>query len=432
MRRRPVGPKPLISEGVSSDVVRQCQICHSPNLEKILFLGYLPLVNTLDRIGELPHEEPYYPALLLFCPMCHLAQLGLIIDPTIVFPKEYPYTSGTTKILRDNFVELSRECRSLIILRKDDLLIDIGSNDGTLLSNFVSSNRVYGITPENIGYSAIERGIPTCIAYFNTKVTEQILDQNGPAKVITATNVLAHIDHVHDVIRNILKILDRDGAFISESHYFPSLIQTLQYDAIYHEHLRYYSLTSLKHLFDQHGLEIFHAKRIPTHGGSIRVYAARKGMYPVQDGVLRIFEDEKEQISKKEIFMDFKNNVLLSKLELQSLLLHLKRRKKRIVGIGAPSRATTLINYVGLDEEILDYVVEIKGSNKIGHYVPGTLIPIVEETRIYTDQPDYALLLSWHIAEELAPKIKGQGFKGDYIIPLPCPRILENAKVKSI
>lgn len=413
----------------SSTVVRQCQSCSSQNLEEILFLGYLPLVNTMPRIGEPPRAEPQYPAQLLSCPQCHLVQMGLVIDPKIVFPKDYPYTSGTTKILRDNFAELCRECRSLLDLQKDDLLIDIGSNDGTLLSNFLLFNKVCGITPENAGYSAIQQGIPTMISYFDDHVTHQILKEKGQAKVMTATNVLAHMDHIHDVMRNVLKLLCPDGVFISESHYFPSLVQTLQYDTIYHEHVRYYSLSSLKYLFNQHGLEIFYAKKIPTHGGSIRIYAARKGIYQVREDVAQILENEERTILKNNFLDDFKNKVALSKLELCSLFLNLKRQGKRIAGIGAPSRATTLINYTGLSAEVVEYVVEIKGSKKIGYNIPGTLIPILGEEKLYADQPDYAVVFSWHIAEELAPKIKENGYRGDYIIPLPNPQIIENSKV---
>ena len=172
-------------------------------------------------------------------------------------------------------------------------------------------------------------------------------------------------------------------------------------------------------------MEIIHAKEIPTHGGSIRVYASRKDTYQVRDSVNKILKWEKKEIINKNSLMKFKDKVVISKLELHSLLLNIKRSGKKIYGVGAPSRASTLINYVGIDDGIMEHVMEIKGSHKIGKYMPGTLIPVVEESKLYEDQPDYALLLSWHIAEELAPKIKEKGFKGDFIVPLPRPRILK-------
>lgn len=407
----------------TSIVVEKCQICENPNLESILFLGYLPPVNQMNTIGSKPKEQPSYPAELLYCSHCHLTQLGLVVDPTVIFPKEYPYTSGTTKILRDNFAELAKECGKLLDLKSNDLVVDIGSNDGTLLSNFKDRYKVLGITPENIGKLAIEKGIPTVLDYFRSEVVTKVKKQYGKAKLITAANVFAHIENVNEVLENIKDLLKSDGIFISESHYLYSLIKTVQYDTIYHEHLRYYSLTTLKYLLNMQGLEVFYAKQIPTHGGSIRVFAAKKGLYPIQPAVKKILEKEKPLVVGKKSLLRFKDKVILSKLELHSLLFNLKRRGKKIVGISAPSRASTLINYVGLDDGILDSVLEIKGSYKIGNYIPGTLIPIEEESKLYIDQPDYALLLSWHIAEELIPKLKQRGFKGKFIIPLPKPRL---------
>ena len=409
----------------TSKVVEKCQVCGNEKLEPILFLGYLPPVNQMHKVGEKPHEQPSYPAQVLYCEKCHLVQLGLIVNPKILFPPEYPYTSSTTKILRENFAELYKECRNIIDLGKEDLIIDIGSNDGNLLSNFKDNHKVLGITPEEIGKIAIEGGIPTIIDYFNKDVVEKVKKEYGKAKVITATNVFAHIDNVNEIVKLILELLEDDGVFISESHYLLSLIKTLQYDTIYHEHLRYYSLHSLKYLLERHGLELIHTKEIPTHGGSIRVYAARKDTYQIRDSVNKILKLEKKEIINKNSLMNFKDKVVISKLELHSLLLNIKRSGKKIYGVGAPSRASTLINYVGIDDGIMEHVMEIKGSHKIGKYMPGTLIPVVEESKLYEDQPDYALLLSWHIAEELAPKIKEKGFKGDFIVPLPRPRILK-------
>lgn len=407
----------------SSRVVSKCQICEFPKLQSILFLGYLPPVNLMENIGTQPHEQPSYPAELLYCSNCHLAQLGLIVDPHILFPKEYPYTTGTTKILRENFAQLSIECQTIVNLNKDDLVLDIGSNDGTLLSNFTQISRVLGITPENIGKLAIEKGIPTILSYFTYDVVQKILKGYGKAKVITATNVFAHIENIHEVLENILKILDEDGVFISESHYLLSLVKTLQYDTIYHEHLRYYSLSSLKYLFDMHGLTIIHAKKISTHGGSIRVYATHSKKRSARASVERILQQEELFHSMPGTWEKFKKRVLESKLKLLDTLWKIKRQNHSIYGISAPSRASTLINYVGIDDGTLDAVVEIKGSYKIGKYVPGTFIPILDESVLFEKQPEYALILSWHIAKELIPKLSQKGYKGNFIVPLPSPRI---------
>jgi len=406
----------------SSIVVERCQVCDSPALESILFIGYLPPVNAMPTIGSRPAEQPAYPAELLHCKQCQLVQIGLIVDPGILFPPTYPYTSGTTKLLRDNFTELSEEVTNRYPLKRSELIVDIGSNDGTLLSNFSQKARIFGIEPTNAGKLALERGIPTLISFFNRGAVERTLAEQGKAKIVTATNVFAHIEDIHEIVDCIDGLLLEDGIFISESHYLLSLIETLQYDTIYHEHLRYYSVTALRHLLEMHGFEIIHAKRIPTHGGSIRIYAARKGHYPVEGSLSQLLDNEKRRITE-ETLTQFARAVAQSKLDLLALLRDIKVAGARIYGIGAPSRASTLINYVGLDNGILVCVLEIKGSYKIGKYIPGTIIPVAEEERLFLDQPEYALLLSWHIADELIPKLTSRGFKGRYIVPLPTPRV---------
>jgi C-methyltransferase-like protein/methyltransferase family protein/putative zinc binding protein len=408
----------------NSKEVTECMVCRSKDLRPVLFLGFLPPVNLMQKAGQALSEQPAYPAELLYCPECSLVQLGLVVSASILFPAEYPYTSSTTRILRENFAELSQEVRSLLSISTRDLAIDIGSNDGNLLSNFKDHMRVLGITPEDIGKIAVQRGIPTLFEYFDKNVIHKVLEGHGKAKIITATNVFAHIDDVHEVVEGITALLMDDGVFISESHYLYDLVDTLQYDAVYHEHLRYYSLRSLQYLLAMHGLEVFHAKGIPTHGGSIRVYAARNGSYPVRDSVQQLLEKEQVLGLDEDKLLEFKKRVLASKLELLAMLRELKNASKTIYGISAPSRASTLVNYVGIDDAMVDYVLEIEGSYKIGNYVPGTRIPIVNEKLLLERQPDYAILFSWHIADELMPKVRDKGFRGKFIVPLPQLRVV--------
>jgi SAM-dependent methyltransferase len=415
--------KELTAGTGSSAVVKNCQICDSSDLDPVLFLGYLPPVNQMWPIGHTPGEQPAYPALWLRCRHCQLVQLGLVVDPQILFPPEYPYSSGTTKILRENFAELCREATPLLGLKPNDLVVDVGSNDGTLLSNFQQAGfRVQGIEPTQMGVRAQERGIPTTISFLTADAAERVRREQGPAQVVTATNVFAHIEDVHSVVANIRRLLADDGTFISESHYLLSLVETLQYDTIYHEHLRYYSLGSVQNLLARHGLEVFYARRIPTHGGSIRIYAAPKGIRPIDPAVAEI--NRQESALSLDALQAFKRRVVRSKLDLYGLLRGIKSEGGRVYGIGAPSRASTLINYVGLDDGILDCVLEIKGSQKIGKYLPGTLIPVVDESRLFENPPDYALLLSWHIADELISKLRDRGYKGRFLVPLPEPRVV--------
>jgi hypothetical protein len=390
----------------------------------VCFVGYLPPVNTMLPIGERPGEELAFPAQVLWCKRCQLVQIGLIVKASILFPPDYAYRSGTTKILCENFAEQYQEASSMLKLGSNDLVVDIGSNDGTLLSNWQKGgHRVHGVEPTLVGNIANARGIPTTIAFFGPESAARVRAQEGPASVVTATNVFAHIDGVHDTVESIRTLLAPTGVFISESHYLMSLLETLQYDTIYHEHLRYYSLHSLKYLLEMYGLEVIHSKKIPTHGGSIRVYSAPKGTHPVRPSVQQILTEETAAGPPEEQLKVFRDRMVKSKLELYSLLNGIKQQGGRVYGIGAPSRASTLINYVGLDEEILDCVLEVSGSLKTGKYIPGTLIPVLEETKLFSDQPEYALLLSWHIADELIPKLKQKGFRGKFIVPLPAPRV---------
>ena len=405
--------------------VECCQICGSEKLDTVLSLGYMPPVNQMVPIGEVPRQQPWFPTNLLHCRVCDLVQLGLAVDPVIIFPPEYPYTSGTTKLLRDNFAELYAESSKLLGLKADDLIVDIGSNDGTLISNFQKGgHRILGIEPTDVSKIANDRGIPTIQRYFGLDTAKEVKAEHGPATVITAANCFAHIEDVHAIVEGIVEMLAPNGTFISESHYLIPLLDTLQYDTVYHEHLRYYSLASLKHLLEMHDLEVFHARPIPSHGGSIRVYAARKGVHPVQVSVRKMLAAEPHGEAMAKRLADFRRDVVLSKLRLMAMLRDLKEKGARIAGISAPSRASTMVNYVGLDEGIIDYVCEIQGSLKIGKCMPGTAIPVVDEAKLFADQPDCAVIFSWHIADELAPKLRAKGFKGQLITPLPVPRVL--------
>jgi C-methyltransferase C-terminal domain/Putative zinc binding domain/Methyltransferase domain len=401
--------------------VECCQVCGHAPLSKVLSLGYMPPVNQMVAVGEVPRQQPWFPTDLMHCAECELVQLGLAVDPVIIFPPEYPYTSGTTKLLRDNFAELYCEASAMLKLAAQDLVIDIGSNDGTLLSNF-KKHRILGIEPTEVGKIADGRGVPTLMRYFAPAVAAEVKREHGPARVVTAANCFAHIEDVHSIVQGILDLLAPDGVFISESHYLIGLLDRLQYDTVYHEHLRYYSLTSLANLLSMHGLEVFHARAIPTHGGSIRVYAARQGAWPVDESVAKMLAAEPRGEAMLARLKRFRNDVMLSKLRLLAMIRELKEQGARICGISAPSRASTLVNYLGLDEAIIDYVCEIAGSLKIGKCMPGTSIPVVEESRLFSDQPDCAVIFSWHIADELAPKLRAKGYRGKLVTPLPVPR----------
>jgi hypothetical protein len=354
-----------------------------------------------------------------------LVQITHVVDPQVLFPPEYPYTSGTTRILRENFANLYAETRALLNLGSDDLVIDIGSNDGTLLSNFTAGgHRVLGIEPSLMAEKANATGIRTMMVFFSAEVARRVLATEGPARLVTATNVFAHIDDVKGTLEGILALIGERGVFVSESHYLFDLVRRVQYDTIYHEHLRYYSLMSLTRLLESAGLTVFRAKRIPTHGGSIRVFAAVKPR-KVEPSVGRLLtKEEKAGITRPDGFRAFVERARQSKLDLYRILRRVNKARARVFGVGAPSRASTLINYVGLDAGLVECVVEVPGSHKIGKYIPGSDIPVDDEVRLFAEQPEYALIFSWHISKEITARLRQRGFRGKFIVPLPRARVL--------
>lgn len=392
----------------------KCQVCDNTNLTRIIDLGYLPPPNDYLPIGKPRIGQLWMPTELMYCDKCELVQLDYIAKAEWVFPPEYPYTSGTTKLLRDNFKDLAKECCSLLPLKHNDLVVDIGSNDGTLLKAFQDYPvQILGIEPTDIADIAMDKGIRTLKAYFNEATANRILSNKlvDKANLITCANCFAHIADVHDVMRGVKTLLADDGVFVTESHYLVDLLKGVQYDTIYHEHLRYYSMNSLHYILDMHGFEIFHYRTIPTHGGSIRVYAARKG----QRQPINIHYGKMNWI---EMLKDFASEVIDSRSNLIHLLTELKLDGKTICGISAPSRAATIVNYCRLDSSLIDRIYEIDGSLKIGKYMPGTTIPVVSEASLIDDAPDHAVLFSHHIADELKDKLRAKGFKGDFIIPI--------------
>ena len=416
----------MIKMSKSSMPITTCQICDSDQLDSVIFLGFHPPVNDFVEIGSTAVEQAAFPLELFRCGHCTLVQIGNDVEPALLFPPDYPYLSGTTTLLRENFKELERDATKRLKLAEGDLIIDFGSNDGTLLENFKNSGyRVLGIEPSKASDVANAKGIETLMRFFGEDAARDIREHYGAAKVLTAANVFAHIRDVHQVVRGVKTVLDVGGVFISENHYFPSLVATCQYDTIYHEHLRYYTVKSLQHLFAMHQMEIFHVNKIPTHGGSIRVYAAREGEREVCDSVGKILQEEDNGgFSNGGALTSFNSQVIQSKLQLMALLATLKKNGARIYGIGAPSRAATLINYCALDDQIIDCIVEISSSKKINKYMPGTRIPVVDENKILEEQPDYALFLSWHLQDELTQKLRQKGFRGKFISPLPTPKVM--------
>jgi len=369
--------------------------------------------------------EATYPLHLCLCTKCGLLQLDYIVPPELVFPKNYPYRTGLTNMLVRNFLSLRDTLMRKGLVKTGELIIDIGSNDGTLLKGFKEAGmRVLGVEPTDSAKAANKAGIPTIQEFLGGKTVANIVKRHGRAKIITATNVFAHINNAPELMKNIKALMDDDAVFVSESQYLMDIVEKLEFDTVYHEHLRFYSLKPLIYFMKSAGCTLFDAERIGAAGGSIRAYA-KKGTHSRSKGMKELLAEEtRAGLHDVNTLRKFADRVTGVKHELLALLLAC-RKKGRIAAIGSPARSNTLLGFCRIDEQLIEYAGEKAGSPKIGLYTPGMHIPVVLEDKLLKEQPPYCLILSWHIGNELVDILRKRGYKGKCIIPLPHPRVVE-------
>lgn len=404
----------------------KCQLCDSTNLHKFLSLGHHPNPDGFLEEKRLREHEIFYPLDVFLCEDCKLVQLQYAPNPSALFTDDFIYTTGSSKELVDNFRSLSEIIINRFKPTENDLIVEIGSNDGTMLLNFVPHKlNILGIDPSRAADLTLKKNIPT-LKYFFNKQTAKILRR---AKIISASNVFAHVRDLDSFMEGIKILLEDAGVFVQESGYVKTMIEHTQYDSIYVEHLRYYSLKSLINLFNKFGMDIFDVEIIPTHGGSIRTYACNKGQFPISENVQRILKDEENfGLYSKEIYDGFAEKVEENGRELRKILFDLKSQGKRIVGIGAPAKGNILLNYCKIGNETIDALLE-RGSLKVGTYSPGMHIPIIDEDILFEENPpEAALLLSWNLEKIIVPKLREKGYKGKIIVPVPKPHVLEYIK----
>jgi SAM-dependent methyltransferase len=403
-------------------------MCRGARLHKFLDLGSTPPADQFLFERQLKDKEESYPLCVVVCDDCGLVQLDYVVPSEILYCNDYPYESSTTSAGRRHWSEFAETVKHMMGLDGKDLVIDVGSNVGVLLQMFKDRGvRVLGVDPAaNIAAIANRNGIETEAAFFNEDVARQIVSSHGHASVITGTNVFAHMDDVHGVMRAVDHLLNDHGVFIVEAPYLIDLLQDFEYDTIYHEHLSYLSLKPLQKFFAGFGMEIFEVQRRDIHGGSFRFFVQRKkGGRPISPVIGELLAaEEKEGIYSHERLKQFSDRVAKNRDDLRTLLLTLKSHGKRIAAVSAPAKGMTLLNYCGLDTTILDFVTE-KAQLKIGRYTPGAHIPVVADDVLYEKQPDYALLLAWNFAEEIMGNLKRFSDNGGkFIIPIPHPKIV--------
>jgi hypothetical protein len=376
--------------------VTECGLCAGRNLELVLSLGSSPV--TCDMAGA---GQEWFPLELLECQDCSLVQLSYIVDRERVFAADYPYSSGNSGQLRAHFAELARSLE----VTGTDLVVDVGANDGTFLNN-LDCLRV-AVDPTDQVHRV--QGAVAWQASFGPEVAREIVREFGHAKYVTAMNVLAHVDNPDEFLQGVEILLADDGFFITENHDLASIVEGGQWDTIYHEHLRYYSRYSAARLLEDHGLRIYSQEPIETHGGSVRTWASKNcrsvmlSIDPLDCNWRRLREDAKR-----------------AKWYLRSFISSANATGDRVAALGATARATTIISYCELTHEDIEAVYEVAGSDKIGRCIPGTKIPVVDESVLFgSDAPDCVVLLSWHLADLIVPKLRANGYRGEIAIPLP-------------
>jgi hypothetical protein len=402
-----------VDHDVPVGYLKRCQITGSEDLHEIIDLGFQPPCDALLETKDQPENK--YSLRLMLCPESGLAQLDYVVDGREIYPPSYPYRSGISKPLAD----YQRAFADGVVERfGKGLVVDIGSNDGTLLTGFKRLGcPVLGVEPTDVAKIAREENsIETLQAFF----TEDLARQIGKAHVITTTNVFAHMAGLGEVMRGICALLDRDGVFITESHYLLDVLQKNQFDTIYHEHIRTYSLKSLVALFKQYGMEVFDVQRAERYGGNIRAYVGWKGVHPVDRRVGDLLHLEYAQaLDMPERWVSFREAVGKVRESFQSFLYSCKRQGKSVAGVSAPGRSAVLLNYCGVDSDLLPYLGELHNSLKLGKYQPGCRIPIVNNERIVREQPDAVVLMAWHYEQPIVERLRREGYRGEIYAPLP-------------
>ena len=384
------------------------------------------MANRFLKKTQLGEPEPKYHLDVYFCPQCFLVQLGEVVSPETLF-KDYVYVSGTSDTLRNHFQGLATQVEEFAKLTRNSLVVDIGSNDGTLLRCFQRiGTRTLGIEPAtNIAKISQEHQIETINDFFSRDLALRI-SKEDKASVVLATNVFAHVDNLVDFVQGVSSLLDDNGVFVIEVPYLADLIERMLFDTIYHEHLSYFGVTPLATLFDEFGMRVVDVKRIDSHGGSIRVYVTKSSSNIARkesvDLILRT--ERKIGLSSLQTFLDFGAQVDVLKSKLLSMLEQFKAEGKRIVGYGAPAKGNTLLNCCNIGRDLLDYIVD-ESPLKHGLYTPGTHIEVIPTKHLREDKPDYALLLAWNYAPEILERereFRRNG--GKFIVPIPEPRVV--------
>ena len=409
-----------------------CRLCKKSHLTKILKLKPTPAGNNFLTFEEkLSKEELIFPLELFFCEDCFHIQLGYAVDPKHLFNNNYHFVSGTSPVNVSHFSTYADEVISKFKLKKNSFILDIGSNDGTCLQAFKERGmRVLGIDPaKNIAEIANKNNIETIAAFFSNDLAVEIREHYGPPDLVTSHNVLAHIEDFSGIINAIVTVMNKDTILAFEVGYFRDVFKNLWFDTIYHEHLDYHTITPLIQFFKSIGMQLFHVEKVDIQGGSIRNFVQLcTGKNRVTSSIKNLMKlEKKEGLTNSNSLKDFQSRIDIAKENLLDLIKNLKNSGKTIVGYGAPTKSTTLMNYFDLDASLIDYIID-DNPLKQNKYSPLLHIPIFSSEKLKEKpQPDFILILAWNFAESIINKVRNRGdFSGGFIIPLPEANLLQD------
>jgi 2-polyprenyl-3-methyl-5-hydroxy-6-metoxy-1,4-benzoquinol methylase len=402
----------------------KCHMCSSSSLNLVVDLGMHPHSDDFLSKNRLEEVEHMYPLRLVSCGACGLLQIDYFVNPEILYRTNYVYESSITKSGVAHYKQMATDIAEKFSFAAGSKTVDIGSNVGVLLTGFKEQGfSVLGVDPaEKVAAKANANGIETIVDFFSKLVAEKIVSEKGKVKVVTGTNVFAHLHDIQGATEGIKALLDDDGVLVIEAPYAVDMIRDVEYDTIYHQHIGYLSVKPMAEYFKKFGLELFDVAHRDIHGGTLRYYVGHSGAHPVTSAVTEALQNEEAfGLYDEKRLKQFSDDVFAQRRELRALLESLKAEGKKIVGISAPAKGNTLLNFCAIDTYLLDFLTE-KSEFKQGLYTPGTHIPIYGDEKILEEQPDYALILAWNFTDEIMKNMQEYKNKGGkFIVPIPSP-----------